>query len=372
MKQLTTQIFSVAMVLSLVGLEFLRPILVAFYAESWRWKKFDCIAMLRLSVYKRWKKKNYTALIRYLSINPIEAKLLGFANSIPSAKTIWHWDKIRIGTEGFRKIFDAVICEIKALLFGFGIVLGKAIVGDTTPIETTRNDSDEKAKYNGHYKKKMYKGGIITDILTGIAVNYDKIIGGTDDDGKRFQPFVEATKKMLNIDCFDFMCWDGAYDTFQNFYYADHVLKTKLYTLFAKGSVFHEEATEKSITEKYQRCWQDKNFIPPPLPFEKVLDFFVAKDETELVGKYYRNIQFKQNTENKNEYDKTYHQRSKAESTNGIDKSALDFGKLRENGETNAEIHLATALLAFNIVVPLFLLQKGITTGLTKTSWVEA
>lgn len=371
MKQLTAQIFSVAMVLSLVGLEFLRPVLVAFYAESWRWKKFDCIAMLRLSVYKRWKKKNYTALIRYLKINPFEAKLLGFASCIPSAKTIWHWDKIRIGTEGFRKIFGAVICEIKALLFGFGIVLAKAIAGDTTPIVATRNDKDAKAKYNGHYKEKMYKGGIITDILTGIAVNYDKIIGGTQDDDKRFQPFIETTKKLLNIQDFASMCWDGAYDTFQNFYYAGHVLKTRLFVRFAEGSVFHEEATEESITKKYQRCWRDKNFIPPPVPFEKVLDFFVEKGDTELVGMYYRNIQFKQNTENKNEYDKTYHQRSKAESTNSI-KDYVDFGKLRENGEKNAEIHLATALLAFNIVVPLFLLQRGITIGLTKTSWVEA
>lgn len=366
------QVFSVAMVLSLVSLEFLRPVLKQFYAEEWRWKKFDCIAMLKLSVYKRWKKKGYTALIRYLRLHPSEARLLGFTKCIPSAKTLWHWDKVRVKAEGFRKIFAEVVWEIQRRLKKFGIILGKSICGDTTPIQSTRKDKDEKAKYNKHYKMKMYKGGIITDILTGIAIAYDEIIGGTDGDGARFKPFVEMTRKILNLEHFDFMCWDGSYDTFENFYYTGHVLKTKLFVKFAEGSIFHKEATEQAILKRYQRYWRDKDFILPPVKFTQVLDFLAKKGETELIGMYYRNLQFKQSTENEEEYGKSYHQRSKSESTNGIHKDNVDFGRLRENGSNNAEIHLASALLSFNIVVPLFLLQKGITTGLTKTDWVEA
>ena len=48
-----------AVLLSLLDLEFLRQELRKFYAEEWRWKKFDCIAMLKLDIYRIFKKKNF-------------------------------------------------------------------------------------------------------------------------------------------------------------------------------------------------------------------------------------------------------------------------------------------------------------------------
>ena len=40
-----------AVLLSLLNLEFLRQELKRFYAEEWRWRKFDCVCMLKLDIF---------------------------------------------------------------------------------------------------------------------------------------------------------------------------------------------------------------------------------------------------------------------------------------------------------------------------------
>jgi len=61
-----------ATLLSILDLEFLRAELKRFYAEEWRWGKFDCVAMLKLDIYRVFKVKDFTGVIRYLAANPQE------------------------------------------------------------------------------------------------------------------------------------------------------------------------------------------------------------------------------------------------------------------------------------------------------------
>ncbi len=62
------QVFSLAGLLSIVNLEFLRIVLEKYYAQIWRWKKFDCVSMLRLTIFRIVKRKNRCAVIRYLKL----------------------------------------------------------------------------------------------------------------------------------------------------------------------------------------------------------------------------------------------------------------------------------------------------------------
>lgn len=113
--------------LAWVNLEFLRFILLLHYAEAWRWKRFDCIAMLNLTIFRIVKRKDRCAVVRYLKLFPDEARLLGFEKALPSPKTVWHWEKIRIGTTGFRELFNETVWRIKTLLQAVGIFFSQDI-----------------------------------------------------------------------------------------------------------------------------------------------------------------------------------------------------------------------------------------------------
>ncbi|MEK6843145.1 MAG: transposase [Candidatus Micrarchaeota archaeon] len=365
MKSQLLQIFSLAGLLSLVNLEFLRAVLEKYYGEKWRWKKFDCIAMLRLTVFRIIKRKDRCGIIRYLKLFPEQAVLLGFAKALPSPKTVWHWESVRLGLKGFRELFNETVWNMKTMLKAAGIILGRFLCFDSTPIRACWNDKDEFAKFNDHYKLFMYKGDTACCSETGIPLDFG-IDGGTNFDGHKLPEVFTRIKELLK-QIIEGIIGDCHYNTFDNHMFA-YLNNFKLICGFPENQKFDEEGTVEFLMEKYKKRWQDAEFIPPPVNFLHVLRV-LARLEPEHVGRYFKNQAFL--TKDTEEYKCLRGRRSLVENEHSVVKERTNIGRLRSRGRENAELQLGMSLLAILITSPLFLLQRGETRNLMRYTHYE-
>ncbi|MBI4738775.1 transposase [Candidatus Woesearchaeota archaeon] len=359
------QVFSLAGLLGIINLDFLRPVLEKYYGESWRWKKFDCIAMLRLTIFRIIKRKNRCGIIRYLKLFPEQAVLLGFGKKLPSPKTIWHWEKIRLGLKGFRELFNETVWNIKAMLRAAGIVLAKFLCVDSTPIQACRNDKDEFAQFNPHYGLFMYKGDTACCSETGIPVDFG-IDGGTNFDGHKLPEVYKRIKELLK-QIIEGVIGDCHYNTFDNHAFA-YLNNFKLICSFPENAVFDEKGTTENLMEKYKEFWQDGEYIPPPVNFLHVLRM-LSRLEPELVGRYFKNQAFQ--IKDSQDYKKLRGRRSLIENEHSVVKERTSLARLRSKGKENAELELAMSLLAILITSPLFLLQRGESKNLMRINHYE-
>ena len=350
-------IYLLASVLSILDLEFLREHLSKFYGEKWRWRKFDCVAMLKLDIFRAIKVEDFTSIIRYLKLRPEEAKLLGFSE-LPSEKTIWHWEKVRIGDSGWKHLFMVCVRKLRFLLVPFDIILGKHIGQDSTPIESTRNDPD--AKFNPHYGLKMHKGHLLLDVEHDVPLNYD-ISDGTAYDGNYLLSLVDESEKNLETvaeDCVG----DGHYGSFENHAHM-HMRGCGLIVKPSESDVYHPEADEEGLRQEYQKFRDVDGWLPPNLiSLRQLLEFLYQHGKVELVGMHFRNALVKIRDEI--DFLKHYHRRSVNEGFHGVVKDNTGFGKMRVSGSRNLGIHVGVHLLAFLAVGPLFKIQNGVATEL--------
>lgn len=321
--------------------------------------------MLRLTIFRMIKRKNRCAVIRYLKLFPEQAALLGFVKSLPSAKTVWHWEKIRLGLKGFRELFNETVWNIKIMLKAVAIVLAKFVCVDSTPIEACRNDKDELAKFNDHYKLLMYKGDTACCAETGIPVDYG-IDGGTNYDGHKLPEVFERIKELLK-QAIEGVIGDCHYNTFDNHVFS-YLNNFKLVCSFPENHVFDEQGTTENLTGNYKKYWQDKEFIPPPVNFLHVLRT-LSRLDPELVGRYFKNQAFQ--IKDSEDYKKLRGRRSLIENEHSVVKERTNLARLRSKGKENAELELAMSVLAILITSPLFLLQKGETHNLMRINHYE-
>lgn len=248
--------YLLATLLSVLDLEFLRAELKKFYAEEWRWRKFDCIAMLKLDIFRIFKQEDFTGVIRYLGANPQDAKLLGFSE-LPSEKTIWHWEKVRVGGQGWKHLFLVCVRKIRFLLVPFGIILGKRLGQDSTPIASTREDPD--AKFNPHYKIRMHKCHLLLDVGHGLPLNYDSS-DGTAYDGDYLLPMIKEAERNLETIAEDCVA-DGNYGSFENHAHMN-MRGCPLFINPAASDVYHPEATEEALKQEYQKFRHEDGWLP--------------------------------------------------------------------------------------------------------------
>ncbi len=346
-----------AVLLSLLDLEFLRQNLEKFYAEKWRWKKFDCIAMLKLDIFRIFKRKNFTSVIKYLKANRQEASLLGFSE-LPSEKTAWHWENIRVGGVGLKQLFLACIRKIRFLLVPFGIIVGQHFGQDSTPIASTRKDPD--ARFNPHYKLKMHKCHLLLDVELGLPLDYEGS-DGVAYDGSYLLPLVEEAEKNLETVAEDCVA-DGNYGSFEN--HANMNMRgTPLIINPAVSDVFHPEAEENGLREEYLKFRHADGWLPPDfIGLRQIIEFLYLHGKVELVGMFFRNRIMK--IKDTVEFLTKYHRRSVNEGFHGVEKDNTGFGKMRVIGSRNLMVHNGIHLLAFLAVGPLFKIQQGVTTEL--------
>ena len=365
MKKPSVGTYLLAVLLSAIDLEFLRVELKKFYAEEWRWKKFDCVAMLKLDIFRIFKRKNFTEVIEYLKHSPEEAKLLGFSE-LPSNKTIWHWENVRVGGSGFHHLFLVLVKKLKFLLIPFGVILGKHIGQDSTPIASTREDKD--AEFNPHYKLKMHKCHIVGDTDLGIPLNYDGS-GGCDYDGAYLLPLVDEMVLVLG-EIIERCVGDGHYGSFEN-YAKMNMRGIELLVKPAVDDVYHPEADEEGLQKEYQRLRDEKGWLPLDfINFRQMLEFLYKHGKLEILGKFFRNRVFR--VKDALDFLEKYHRRSVNEGFHGVIKENTEFGKMKVSGSRKVFVHSGVHLLAFLAVGPLFKLQQGIPTELMSLGHVLA
>jgi len=346
-----------ATLLHILDLEFLREHLKKFYAEEWRWKKFDCISVLKLDIFRIFRQDNFTGVIRYLAANPKEVALLGFSE-LPSEKTVWHWEKIRVGGQGWKRLFLVCVRKIRFLLVPLGIILGKHLGQDSTPIASTREDPD--AKFNPHYKLKMHKGHLLLDVEHNLPLNYE----GSDGlayDGNYLLPLIEESEKNLETIGEDCVA-DGNYGSFEN--HANMNMRgMPLFINPAVSDVYHPEADENGLRLEYQKFREEDGWLPPDfISFRQIIEFLYLHGKVELVGMFFRNLIM--DIKDTIEFLTKYHRRSVNEGFHGVVKDNTGFGKMRVSGSRNLEVHLGVHLLAFLAVGPLFKIQNGVVSEL--------
>ena len=346
-----------AVLLSLLDLEFLRQNLEKFYAEKWRWKKFDCVAMLKLDIFRIFKRKNFTSVIKYLKANRQEASLLGFSD-LPSDKTVWHWENVRIGGVGLKCLFLVCVRKIRFLLVPFGIDVGKHLGQDSTPIASTREDPD--ARYNPHYEIRMHKCHILLDVELGLPLNFDNS-DGVAYDGNYLLSLVEESEKNLETIGEDCVA-DGNYGSFEN--HANMNMRgMPLFINPAAADVYHPEANEDGMRREYQKFRGEDGWLPLDfISFRQIIEFLYLHGKLELVGMFFRNLIM--DIKDTIEFLTKYHRRSVNEGFHGVVKDNTGFGKMRVSGSRNLMVHNGIHLLAFLAVGPLFKIQHGVATEL--------
>ncbi|MEK6777716.1 MAG: transposase [bacterium] len=349
--------YLLATLLSMLDLEFLREHLKKFYAEEWRWKKFDCISVLKLDIFRIFRQDDFTGVIRYLAANPKEAALLGFSE-LPSEKTVWHWEKVRIGGNGWKHLFLVCVRKIRFLLVPIGIILGKHLGQDSTPIASTREDPD--AKFNPHYKLKMHKGHLLLDVEHNLPLNYD----GSDGlayDGDYLLPLIDESEKNLETVAEDCVA-DGHYGSFENHAHM-HMRGCGLIVKPSDSDVYHPEADEEGLKAEYQKLRGADGWLPPNLiSLRQLLEFLYLHGKVELVGMHFRNALVK--IKDAIDFLEHYHRRSVNEGFHGVVKDNTGFGKMRVSGSRNLDVHLGVHLLSVLAVGALFKIQNGVTTEL--------
>lgn len=350
-------IYLLANLLSILDLEFLREHLSKFYGEKWRWHKFDRVAMLKLDIFRIFKVEDFTGIIRYLVLHPEEARLLGFSQ-LPSEKTIWHWENIRIGGGGWKYLFMVCVRKIRFLLVPFGINIGEHIGQDSTPVESTREDPD--ARFNPHYQLKMHKCHLLLDVEHHLPLDYGGS-NGTAYDGDYLLPIIDESEKNLETATEDCVA-DGNYGSFENHAHM-HMRGCGLIVKPSVSDVYHPEADEKGLKAEYQKLREIDGWLPPNLiSLRQILEFLYLHGKVELVGMHFRNALVK--IRDDIDFLKHYHRRSVNEGFHGVVKDNTGFGKMRVSGSRNLAVHLGVHLLSVLAVGALFKIQNGVTTEL--------
>lgn len=322
--------------------------------------------MLKLTIFRIVKGKDRCAVIRYLKLFPEQAVLLGFSKKLPSPKTIWHWEVVRLGVKGFRELFDATVWNIKIMLKAIGIVLARILCVDSTPLVACRNDDDPLVAFHPHYKKYMYKTDTAVCGETGIPVDYG-LNGSLNYDGHQLPSVFKRVTGLLKM-LVEIVVGDCHYNTFDNQLLA-YLNGFRLVGSFEENHALDPLGTTEHLLEKYKEHWQDKEFIPPPVNFLHVLRT-LARLEPELVGRYFKNQAFL--SKDTKEYRELKGKRNLDESLHGILKEHQGFEKLKTKGKNNAKLHIAMHHLTLLITSPLFLLQQGQTKNLMRVTHYEA
>lgn len=318
--------------------------------------------MLKTMIY--FKLKGYTFLtdvFRDLIVSPNLATDLGFG-LIPVYKTLYHFLIYRLGSEGIKNIFDAMVKANIKEGRKQGIIIGNEVGLDACPIPAKKKDTE--ADWNGHYEKWCYLWHNLRCMDTNLPLEYH-LTNGREDESHFFAPFLlrliedkGVKPKRIFVDC--------GYSNYENIARSYLYWDIDVVTNIAKDWVYHMDA-EKEIDRWYQKLWKEP-FFKPNADLEYKLYVLMLTDEPrfKLVGKYFRNNILTRYEECPDGYLDHYHLRNRIESHHGTEKRNFKIKNIEAKGIERTSVHLGMHLIALHAVA-LCRLQNGITEGLIDT-----
>ena len=310
-----------------------------FYSnKDWHFR-YDIGGMVKLSVVKFFRQIPYKKVI----ITGEEAWLLGFKEKdgviqIPSAGTLHHFVKYRLGVEGTEQIMMMIGKKIAKLSKTTNAKM------DSTPLEASRYD--KYSDYNPHYGCKMDKAHIT---MIGTYPVFMTYTDGVDGDSPQLPNHIDAMLKMdVNIDEFYL---DGGYDSFKNHADIWYKLNAKPMISLSKDAVINKEGNLKRINHWVNKMWRLRT--SKHMKIEDKLRFLYENGRQEQVGKYLRNQHLKDES-----FPDSCKLRSECERIHCHIKNTVKFD-VRYIMEENRELYTKFSFITYQLLL-LVNLQNGI------------
>jgi len=310
---------------------------------------------------------------------------------IPDYRTTRHWDNVRLGGKGQKKLNVFLVKLLCDEGRKNGITFGKKIAKDPIPIEGCRNDKDERVTWNGHYQKKMAKLDLTVDLEHQIPL-VPKVIGGVDGDGEDFEEMIDDTINRVGNENIDSIWYDGGHNSYKNialsyvkyrfndvWYHLDDDWvqhKTFEHTIHCKSVAFEPD---QEIKWRYNTFHNEADY-KPHATLEEMMWYIMQKGYYEPVGAYFRNRDLTKYRwldlwgmyHEKRNHSKPYGMRfNREEGLHGILKEQYHLEMYMDvRGLKNIERELIGILNA-SIAVALTKLQHGITNKLTSIAYIK-
>ncbi|MCK4615218.1 MAG: transposase [Thermoplasmata archaeon] len=408
--------------LSYLGDEGIPPELDKAYKVPRGKETYPREAMFLASVYRSIKGIRYfTRFEMHLKENPDVALTLGFKLDntgevkIPSHKTLWHFENVRLKEAGLINTLTWQIQKLKDYIEkaevakGYDCRMGRSPVKagemefrhpvedevfdkaedpkgplgrttgiDSTPLELLRNDPD--GAYNPHYKKYMAKVHIAFDLNYLVPLNLI-VTGGVESDGVVFIPLISGIERMHGKGFLKDTYVDGAYPSSNNIARAEVQYGVHLHYRINKNWK-HEKGfrhqrdkkpvlftPEEEINFQYNKMWKDESYNPKATLEEKMRSL-VGVGKVEPVAMYFRNRACRSYDENPKTYLADCSKRSVHEGMNGILKDHYNLmTNFVSKGLNRASHHVLKTLVAM-LSVALVRAKHGITENLTSTAYL--
>lgn len=340
--------------------------------------RYPLDAMIKASMIRRIKcMRSFQKLVNRFETNQIDAKSIGFQNNgngrckIPDRRTFRHWENVRIDNQTLEESMDLFVISLRKELEKHGVILGKRVAIDSTPLESLFNDED--AKYNGHYEMTGYKihGAYCVDTNIPLAIIITPMNEG---DPNYLKPLLS---KLLDLGIkFEKIIADGAYDTFEHFALIHLIYNAIFYTNPGTNAIYNEKGTPEGIQHEYNKFWKNKDFIlPNKLSLQEKLEYLMKYGKTDVVGAYYRNKFLKTwekwQSEKKEGNQIAYNNRNACEGFHGFAKQWLNLQNYFDyRGVRNVERHVRWTYLAV-LGIALARVNNRITKDLTQIAYFE-
>jgi hypothetical protein len=229
-------------------------------------------------------------------------KLLGF-NKIPPYSTIAHFFNTRIASKA-SELVDAGRRLLEQACSKAGLVLGEVRSTDGKVLASTH----EQAEYNPHYKKTMFKGVVDWDLRLLVPLKSFIARGVADERPYAKQSHVELAHLKTKLDVLD-----GGYYAFE-LYCLNASAPTLIY--FPDGTIASENPAQ-DLLQAYYAHWKDADY-ELGASTERQIKFLLSKQEYDVVGRYYRDMQVIESTVHPGEYNRKKHKRSLVETCNSL------------------------------------------------------
>ena len=250
-----------------------------------------------------------------------------------------------------------------------GIVFGKRVGLDSTPLSTLKNDV--VGVINGHYYEmqgvqRMIKVHTLICLDTGLPLAMC-VSDGLAYDGNYLIPLLQKART-LGIN-FKEVYADGHYNTLENWAKVSIYFGAKCYFNLSKKDTFREDGTYDNIKRQYQkyhnsahRDWKVTKDV------HDMMEYMVYHGKHEPVGAWFRDEHWELKKNDSEEYTKFKGRREPCENFHSVLKEQLDFDKhLSKKGWNNIEMYALEFMIT--IAMQAYIRAKnGVKDGFMKIS----
>ena len=296
-----------------------------------RTPQYNVRGILMLAIAYHFENIGYENTIR--KVSDLDKDILNFKhNKMPSSSKLCDFVTKQITKKQLKELMFKIgfkLYQIQSIL-----VLLKIAHFDSAPNESSRYD--KYAKYNSHYKCKMYKSHIL---MFGTIPLYMKFTNGTTNDKKIMNDFFNEIKHLGFK--FHEMNLDAGYDSYE--------INAKIWKTFGakpniairENAVINKKGTIQTINNKINKAWKEGMNINKSI--EEKLEYLFNKNEIEMVGSFFRNKTIK------NGLGFSYPFRNYQERTHNSIKKTVKFDT-RFLHNKNKKLHILWSFISYQLL----------------------